>query len=184
MEHVVFVSVVESLANLAADVQQIPDGEPFFARQHGRDTVALDVFHGGAELAIDFARAIHGGDVDTAEILGGFGFLQNALHDFFGLLTENVQAVSLQGNRLPTLRIAGFVDGAPIRFCKVPKNFEAADFRRHFFLPSPGKHPANALRKHTAIQFPGVGNNKDNVGRKCLRVTKVLGAADFADKRG
>ena len=175
MKDVVLVGVIECLANLAADVEQVPDGEAFLARQHGGNAVALDVFHGGAELAVDFSRAVDQRDVGTAEVLGGFCFLQNALHHLFGMFAEHIQAKRFQRERLARLRIISFVDASRIRFCELSKNFEAADFRRHCFLPSPGEAPANAPRKEHTGSDSGVGNHKDSLGRKRLRVTKVLG---------
>src|SRR4029077_12835561 len=77
--------------------------------------------------------------------------------------------------RLARFRIIGFIDASRIRFCELSKNFEAADFRRHCFLPSPGEALANAPRKEHTGSDSGVGNHKDSLGRKRLRVTKVLG---------
>jgi hypothetical protein len=66
MKNFMRVRVIEAAANLAADVEQIPNGKPLFVRQHGGDAVALDVFHGGAELAVDLARAENWSDVGIA----------------------------------------------------------------------------------------------------------------------
>ena len=74
MKHAVLVRVIESLADLTADIEQIPDGEAFLARQHGLNAVALDVFHGGAELAVDFAGAIDQRDVGAAQIFSTLDF--------------------------------------------------------------------------------------------------------------
>ena len=52
--------MIEAAADLPSDIEQVPDGKSFFAGQHGGDAVALDVFHGGAELAVDFSRAGNG----------------------------------------------------------------------------------------------------------------------------
>ena len=47
--------VIERLANLTTDVQQVPDGETFLARQHGRNAAPLHVLHRRAELSVDFS---------------------------------------------------------------------------------------------------------------------------------
>ncbi len=52
--------MIEAAADLPSDIEQVPDGESFFASEHGGNAVALDVFHGGAELAVDFSRSENG----------------------------------------------------------------------------------------------------------------------------
>src|SRR5690242_9120255 len=59
--------VIQSAGQLSSDVEQVPDREAFFARQHRRDAVSLNVFHGGAERAFDLAGAINAGDIRIAQ---------------------------------------------------------------------------------------------------------------------
>ena len=84
------VRMVQSLADLTADIQQIPDGKPFLARQHGCNTVALHILHGSAEQAIDFPGAIKQCDILTVKGFGTFRLRQNALNQRFRLLLRDI----------------------------------------------------------------------------------------------
>jgi len=59
-------------------VEQIPDGEAFFARQHGGNAVALDVFHRGAETGRRFRPRRREGHVLAGEIAPYFRLLRSA----------------------------------------------------------------------------------------------------------
>jgi hypothetical protein len=76
MHKLVRTGVIEAAAQLPADVEQIPDRKSFFARQHGRNAVALHVLHGGAELTFDFAGAPNLGDIRAAQNIGALSFCQ------------------------------------------------------------------------------------------------------------
>jgi hypothetical protein len=85
----VLLGVIEAAAQLAADIEQVPDGKSFFARQHGSDAVALDVLHGGAELAVDFRSAGYAGDVRAAQNLDAFHFFEQRFLQCRGAIAES-----------------------------------------------------------------------------------------------
>ena len=58
MKNFSYVRVVKPLAGLSGDILQIPDGKSFFTGQHGGDAVALHVFHGRAQVAVNFSGAV------------------------------------------------------------------------------------------------------------------------------
>src|SRR5579872_634577 len=76
MYEIVGAGVIQSAAQLASDIEKVPDREAFLPRQHGSDAVSLDVLHGSAELTFDFARAVDFADVGTAQNLGTLGLCQ------------------------------------------------------------------------------------------------------------
>src|SRR5437879_9748034 len=73
------VGMIEPVTRLPANVEQVPDRESFFASQHRGDAVALDIFHGDAKRAVDFARAVDRSDVLTANGFSGFHLFQQRL---------------------------------------------------------------------------------------------------------
>src|SRR5271166_1180046 len=70
VDQVMRTRMIEAARQLASDIEQVPDRKSLFAGQHGSDAVSLNVFHSGAELAFDFARAVHLCDIGTAQNLG------------------------------------------------------------------------------------------------------------------
>ena len=148
----VSVGVIQAAADLAADVEQVPDGKSFLAGQHGGDAVALDVLHGGTKLAFDFARAIDGSDVRTAEDLASLGFFEQRLFEIARLLSEGAELNRFQCDGLSALRVVGLVDRAGRRLRELAKNFEGADFRGHFFLASLRKKSKRGSNRSRAEQ--------------------------------
>src|ERR1019366_4201503 len=88
VKYLVGVSVIEAAAHLPADIEQMPDGKSFFAREHGSDAVALYVFHRGAELAVDFSRTVNGREVGVAQGLRVLCLFEEALLQFGGVFAE------------------------------------------------------------------------------------------------
>ena len=88
MKNFVGVSVIEAAANLPADIEQVPYGKSFFARQHGRHAVALYVLHGSAKLAFDFSSAVNGREVRMAQDLGGLSLFEKAFLQIAGTFAE------------------------------------------------------------------------------------------------
>ena len=115
VKNLVGVSVIEAATNLTPDIEQVPDGKSFFAGQHSSDAVALDVFHGGAEPAINFSGAVHGREVGIAEDLGGLGLGQKRLLQFTGGIAKGGELNRLERDGLAGLRIIGFVNRASSR---------------------------------------------------------------------
>src|SRR5207237_10529257 len=95
VQHSVRISMIQGDANLAADVQQVPDRETFLPGNHVAEAVAFDVLHGGTELAFDFPRAIKKRDVLAVEHFRVLGFLQNQLNQDSGKIGRQVEANSL-----------------------------------------------------------------------------------------
>src|SRR5258706_13277820 len=75
MDDALVVAVIKPVANLAADVEHVPDSEALAFGEVGGDAEALDVFGGNAETAVGFAGAVEENDVLVAEVAGAFGFL-------------------------------------------------------------------------------------------------------------
>ena len=73
-------------AHLPGNIEQVPDREPLFARQHGRNAVALDVLHGGAKLGVDLAGAIEHDNVLAGQIAGALAFGDQRLYEGLGPL--------------------------------------------------------------------------------------------------
>src|SRR5689334_10841805 len=85
VELVLRCSVIQAATKLAPDVQQIPNGKSFFAREHCGDAVALYILHRRAELSVDFSSAVHIRDVRAAENLRRFRFGRQSLLQRLGL---------------------------------------------------------------------------------------------------
>src|SRR5713101_1508411 len=158
------VSMVQALTGLAHNVLQVPDGKSFFAGQHGGDAVALHVFHGGAELAIDFFQAIKLRHVVTAERLGALGFLQNVFDQHRSLISQRLQLDGLQGDGLPALRVRRFVDSAALRMGDLAEDFETSNLVGHCSLS-----PVNPKTKQSCGETPGV----TQVGKDRARIARL-----------
>src|ERR1700677_4207614 len=148
MHEVLGMGVVEALAGLARDVLQVPDGESFFAGQHGSYAVALHIFQRSAENSIDFFGSAESGNIVAVETLAGGGFFQKVFHESGRLLTQRFQFDSLQRHGLSALRVRGFVNGNCVRVRDLAEYFETPDFVRHYL---------RSLMK-TNRDFPSVGN--------------------------
>jgi hypothetical protein len=133
MNHMMTGCVIEAGAQLTPNIQKIPNGKPFFARQHSGNAVALHVLHGGAKLAFDFTRAKYIGDVRTAQNLSALSLCQQRVFKRRRALSERAQLNALQGNRLPALGVVSFVDHTRRRLRQFTLNFERANFRRHLY---------------------------------------------------
>src|ERR1700722_454127 len=68
--------MIETAAYLPSNIEQIPDGKPFFAGQHSSHAVALDVLHGSVELAVDHSGAKNWREVGVTQDLSGFRLFQ------------------------------------------------------------------------------------------------------------
>jgi len=93
VSHTLRGSLLQTGANLPRYVEQIPDGEAFFARQHWCNAVALDVFHRGAELAVDFARAVEKDNVLAGEIARTFAFCDQRVHKRVRAVAKRLQTL-------------------------------------------------------------------------------------------
>ena len=143
--------MVQSLAGLAHDVLQVPDGKTFFAGQHGSDAVALHILHGGATLGIDLFDADKLRDVVTAERRSSGGFLQYVLHQRIGLFGQHVQLDGLQGDRLPALRIGGLIDRANLGVRNFAEYLETSDLIGHCSLS-----PGTSMKRQSSGKTPEV----------------------------
>src|SRR5204863_8594475 len=72
MNDSVSLGMVESLANLADDVLQIPDREAFVPRERGRYRISLNVLRRGKKKIRIIAYAVEGGNVVAAERFRAF----------------------------------------------------------------------------------------------------------------
>src|ERR1700693_3808725 len=146
--------MIEAAAHLPANIEKIPDGETFFAGEHGGDAVALDVIHGGAELPIDFSGAGNGGEVRVAERFGGLRFFEEAFLQCGSLVAEGGQLNRLERDGLAGLRIVCFVDRAGGGLGQFTQDFEVADFRGHGLCLITEK-TAQLPEKTAWVQNPG-----------------------------
>src|SRR5580698_4920885 len=83
--------IIEGAAQLPPDIEQIPNRESFFARQHSGNAVALHIFHGGAELAFEYSRAEDRCYVGAAHCLGALSLGQQRLFERSGAVAERAQ---------------------------------------------------------------------------------------------
>jgi hypothetical protein len=91
----------------------------------------LDIFHGSAELPLDFPRAKQGGDAGTGKVFGAFDFLQQDVFHLARAVSEHPQWDRFECHRLPALRIVGLVDDTGRGLRQFTEDFEVTDFRRH-----------------------------------------------------
>src|SRR3984957_4919985 len=146
--------VIEAAANLPSNVEQVPNRKPFLTGQHGANTVALHILHGGAELAFDFSRAKNRHNVGAADGLGALGLGEQCGFQIGGTFAEGAQTDGLQRNGLTALRIVGFVNRACSRFGQFTQDFKVADFRGHcLVVPLPANLPAAARSRALERRF-------------------------------
>src|ERR1700681_3597906 len=107
-------SVLQGGANLACYIQQIPDGEAFFARQHGGNAVALDVLHRGAELAVDLASAVEKDNVLAGEITRTLAFGDQRVHKRVRAVAKRLQTLRLERHDLVGFRVDRLVNHGSI----------------------------------------------------------------------
>jgi hypothetical protein len=79
VNHAMAVGVVKTVADLAADVEHVPDGIALAFGNGCGNAEAFDKFGSDAEATVDFAGAVKQDDVLMAEIAGAFRFLNEPL---------------------------------------------------------------------------------------------------------
>src|SRR3979490_3412386 len=107
VSHILRGSVLKAGANLARYVEQIPDGEPFFARQHSGNAVALDVLHRGTELAINLTSAVEMDDILAGEITRALAFAHPRVRKHVRAIAERLQTLRLERHDLVGFRVEG-----------------------------------------------------------------------------
>ena len=105
MGHTFRGSLLQAGANLPRNIQQIPDGEAFFARQHGGHAVALDVLHGRAELPVDLAGAVEKDDILTGKIARALAFRDQRIHKRGRALVQRLQTLRFERHNLVGFRV-------------------------------------------------------------------------------
>src|SRR5271166_5942620 len=98
-------SMLQPGTNLARNIKQVPDRKPFFARQHSGNAVALDVLHGRAELAVDFARTVKQDYVLTDEVSRALAFSDQRVYKRVGAVAKRLQVLCLERYDLVSFRI-------------------------------------------------------------------------------
>ena len=141
-------SLLQPGANLARNVEQIPDGEAFFARQHGGHAVALYVLHRGAELPVDLARSIEQHDVLPGEIARAFAFGDQRLHKRFRAVAQRLQTLRLERHNLVGFRVHRLINQGGVRLGKLTLNLEPAKHCRHYNRPR-GAKPHDTLNMNS-----------------------------------
>ena len=137
MDHFVTAGMIESLANLAGDVLQVPNGKAIFARESGRNRVALNVFGGGEQLAVFVADSIQSGNVMAAQRLCLFSLVKHAFEQGFAVVLLHL----LKTNNLESYCLLGFCVQRLIdsrgRLRDLTDNFETPDYVGHFLSAPP-----------------------------------------------
>src|ERR1700687_1402543 len=114
VSHILRGSVLKAGANLTRNVEQIPDGEAFFARQHGGNAVALDVLHRGAELAVDLAGAVEKDNILAGEITGALALGDQRVHKRVRAVAKRLQTLRLERHDLVGFRVDRLVNHGSI----------------------------------------------------------------------
>ena len=141
--------MIERAAHLPANIKQVPDREAFLASQHGGYAIALDVFHGGAELAVDYACAVNDREIGIAQDFRGFRFLQEAFLQIGRSSAEGRQPDRFEGDGLGGRGIVGFVHRARSGFYQLTQNFKVTDFVGHFCtVPLSQKKPRSFRQRN------------------------------------
>src|SRR5882762_3497118 len=172
VSHTLRGSLLQTGANLPRYVEQIPDGEAFFARQHGGNAVALDVFHRGAKLAVDLAGAVEKDNVLAGEIARTLAFGDQRVHKRVRAVAKRLQTLRLERYDLVGFRVDSLINQGGIRLGKFTLDFESAEHHRHYNRPR-GDKPQYTLNY-------GVAKNRGRIEPRIppssaqLRVTKVL----------
>src|SRR5229473_6549449 len=135
VSHTLCGSVLQGGANLSCYVQQIPDREAFFARQHGGNAVALDVLHRGAELAVDLACAVEQYDILAGEIARALAFGDQRSHKRVRAVAKRLQTLRLERHDLVGFRVQRLVNQGGLRLGKLTLDFEPAKHHRHYNRP-------------------------------------------------
>src|SRR6267378_4469478 len=110
VSHTLRGGLLQTGANLPRYVEQIPDGEAFFARQHSGNAVALDVLHGGAELAIDLASTVEKDNVLAGEIACALAFRDQRVHKRVRAVPKRLQTLRLERHDLVGFRVEGLIN--------------------------------------------------------------------------
>src|ERR1700686_2485454 len=165
-------SVLQGGANLACYVQQIPDGETFFARQHGGNAVALDVLHRRAELAVDFACAVEQHDILAGKIARTLAFGDQRVHKRVGTVAKRLQTLRLERHDLVGFHVDRLINQGSIRLGKFTLDIEPAKHHCHYNCP-------RGVKPHYTLNY-GVTKNRGRIEPRIPpstaqpRVTKVL----------
>src|ERR1700674_5253396 len=172
VSHTLRGSLLQTGANLSRYVEQIPDGEAFFARQHGGNAIALDVLHRGTELAVDLAGAVEKDNVLAGEIARTLAFGDQRVHKRVRTVAQRLQTLRLERHDLVGFRVDSLVNQGSLRLGKFTLDFEPAKHHRHYNRPR-GDKP------HYTLNY-GVTKNRGRIEPRIppstarLRVTKVL----------
>src|ERR1700730_4002438 len=172
VSHPVRGGLLQAGANLACYVQQIPDGEAFFARQHGGNAVALDVLHRGAELAVNLAGAVEKDNILAGEITRALALGDQRVHKRVRAVAKRVPTLRLERHDLVGFRVDRLVNHGCIGLGKFTLDIEPAKHHCHYSCPR-GDKP------HYTLNY-GVTKNRGRIEARIppssvrLRVTKVL----------
>src|ERR1700758_144266 len=141
-------SMIESQANLPADVQQVPDGKSFLPHQHGGNAVSLYVLHGGAQDLVDLTRTVELRDIRAVQSTDRIGFRLYAFNESLGLFLRHFQPQGFQSYRLSIGGIVGLVDDGPVRLGDFAQEFESANLCRHARYPRRDNRTAPVCKTH------------------------------------
>src|SRR6266478_4074528 len=172
VSHTLRGGLLQAGANLARNVEQIPDGEAFFAGQHGGNAVALDVLHRGTELAVDLAGAVEKDKVLAGEIARALAFGDQRSHKRVRAVAKRLQTLRLERHDLVGFRVHRLVNQGGLGLGKLTLDFEPAKHHRHYNRPR-GDKPhytlSMDLAKNRGRIEPRIAPSTAQLG-----VTKVL----------
>src|SRR5260221_5768257 len=132
VSHTLRGSLLQAGADLARNVEQIPNGEAFFTRQHGGNAVALDIFHRGAELAVDFPCAVEKDNVLAGEIAGALAFGDQRVYKRVGAVAKRLQTLGLKRHDLVGFHVDRLINQGSVRLGEFTLGFDPSKHRRHY----------------------------------------------------
>src|SRR6266852_543563 len=120
--------MIEAVANLAADIDHVPDGETLALGKVAGDAEAFDIFGGDAEAAIDFAGAVEENDVLVAKVARALRLLNEALDEVGAIVPGEVEVEGFEGDRAIGSGVGSAVNRGLLGVRDFTQNFETPDF--------------------------------------------------------
>ena len=127
MDYAVVVGVIEAVADLAADVEHVPDGVALAFGDSGRNAESLNVFGGNTETSVDFTRTIEQDDVLVSEVARALRFLDEALDQVGTVVAGEIEVESFERDGTVGGGVRGAVDGGLLGVRDFADDFETPD---------------------------------------------------------
>src|SRR5882762_3932560 len=164
--------VIEAVADLAADVDHVPDGKTLAFGQISGDAEALDVFGSDTETAVVFARPVKQDDVLVTKVARAFRLLNEALDEVGAIFAGEVEVESFEGDGTIGSGIRGAVDRGLLGVRNFTQNFETPDFAGRHAGPRTSNGALSLQERRLAA---GGALDDDSWSLRRFRVTEVTG---------